>query len=171
MDKADPYKCRAAGWITTHQWQIPRCINVNVKLLLNLNFTIHRFSTAPYRGCIPSIQQISGSPHHISFCSPTGLFSLPFPIALFTLLIHQISIFVCVSTVQVPICGSNMTCGFPTKPGCTFGSSSKTSRPTDHTCPLSRAFTSAASSITAPRAVLVITTPFFIFSNSGVEMI
>lgn len=61
-----------------------------------------------------------------------------------------------------------MTLGLFVRPGWIFGSSSKTSRPAEKTLPLSRAWTRAASSMTAPRAVLTITTPSFILANSGV---
>lgn len=74
------------------------------------------------------------------------------------------------STVHVPMCGTSITFGFRSRPGWILGSSSKTSSPTDQTLPLSRASTRAASSITAPRAVLTMTTPSFILANSGLPI-
>ena len=63
-------------------------------------------------------------PHAMSFCSGTGLFSFPVSSALLTLSIFHSSILIWVSTVAVPICGSSSTCGFSTRPGWIFGSSS-----------------------------------------------
>lgn len=131
--------------------------------------------------------------HHISFCSGTGLFNTPFSNALLTFSTTNSSIFSCVSyysiscqpsnsvlapfgmtrrrlTVYVPICGSNITCGLSTSPGCTFGSSSYTSRPAENTLPEARAVTRAPSSMTGPRAVFTITTPSFICWNCGCDI-
>ena len=81
-------------------------------------FSIHGASDASI-----SIQQSRKQTHRCA-CSGTGLFSLPFSKAALTLPMHHSSIAVCVSIVHVPMCGSNITCGFLTKPGWILGSSS-----------------------------------------------
>lgn len=86
--------------------------------------------------------------HYIqrSACSGTGVTSLPLSNADLTFLITSSSIAVSVSTLQVPIWGSNITCGLLSRPGWISGSFSNTSRPHDKTWPLSSALTSASSS-------------------------
>jgi hypothetical protein len=103
-------------------------------------------------------------------CSGTGLHSFPLVTASLTFPMVHSSILVCVSTHHVPMCGTNTQLGLRMRPSCTLGSSSNTSSPHEATWPESKALTSASSSMTGPRAVFTITTPFFIFANSAVEM-
>jgi hypothetical protein len=114
---------------------------------------------------------LSQSFHCRCTCSGTGLTSFPLVTASLTLPMVHSSILVCVSTHHVPMCGTNTQLGLRMRPSCTLGSSSNTSRPQEATWPESKALTSASSSMTGPRAVLTMTTPFFIFANSAVEMI
>ena len=74
------------------------------------------------------------------------------------------------SLVDAPRCGVTMTFGCSSSGLPTGGSFSKTSSAAPATLPDLNASSNAASSMMPPRAQLMIRTPFFIFSNWGVEI-
>src|ERR1700694_3409956 len=73
-----------------------------------------------------------------------------------------------VRVVALAMCGASTTFGSTTRPGCTAGSRSYTSRPTPAIFLAFSASTRAASSTTGPREVLMRIAVFFIKANCGV---
>ena len=83
---------------------------------------------------------------------------------------NSVPILSCASKVAAPICGVNEIFGCIKILISGVGSFSKTSKPANNTLSSSKASTKATSSITPPRAQLIIPTFYFIICNSSLPI-